>query len=291
LKALSVVIGQVSVTAVDARAHAATSSADRMLDRFVPRIRIPFTAASPRRVGARSGSLARERAAGSVRRAAYPRSIRPPPGVVAVVDTQHGSEMRYDLYAWQSPRDLGPDDAGALVEGWEAGGGDPSVSPFELSSDTGWFAREMARDAPGVELLTDSPRWDATGPIWLQTEPAPPARVVAMRLGSSTSAGDVDAILGLAAKYDLVLYDPRHGRVIQPLAAMAEQASATFWPRGAIQAGLAGVAGLGITVVAFIASIPVLSGVGIVVGGFLAAMSVLTFVAEGRAAARRRTSA
>jgi hypothetical protein len=69
LKALSVVIGQSSVTAVDACAHAATSSAGRMLDRFVPRILIPFTAASPRRVGARSGSRARERAAASLRRA------------------------------------------------------------------------------------------------------------------------------------------------------------------------------------------------------------------------------
>ena len=31
-----------------------------MVDRFVPRILLPFTAASPRRVGARSGSRARE---------------------------------------------------------------------------------------------------------------------------------------------------------------------------------------------------------------------------------------
>ena len=72
LKALSVVIGQSSVTAVDARAHTATSSAGRMVDRFVPRIRIPFTAASPRRVGARSGSRARERAVASVRRQGTP---------------------------------------------------------------------------------------------------------------------------------------------------------------------------------------------------------------------------
>jgi hypothetical protein len=60
LKGLSVVIGQSSVTAVDARAHTAASSAGRMDDRFVPRIRIPFTAASPSRVGAQSGGLARE---------------------------------------------------------------------------------------------------------------------------------------------------------------------------------------------------------------------------------------
>ena len=91
--------------------------------------------------------------------------------------------MRFDLYASEAPRGLDPAGAAALVESWEAGGGDPATSPFEPSSDTGWFAREMARDAPNVELLTDAPAWHATGPIWLQTEPAPPARVVAMRLG------------------------------------------------------------------------------------------------------------
>jgi len=65
---LLVVIGQFSVTAVDARAHTAASSAGRMVDRFIPRIRIPFTAASPRRVGARSGSRARDRAVATLRR-------------------------------------------------------------------------------------------------------------------------------------------------------------------------------------------------------------------------------
>jgi uncharacterized RDD family membrane protein YckC len=78
--------------------------------------------------------------------------------------------------------------------------------------------------------------------------------------------------------------------VIQPLAAMAEEASATFWPGGAIQAGVAGVAGLAIAAVAFWLSIPIVSGIAIVVGLFLAAMSVLTFVAEGRNAARHRRS-
>jgi hypothetical protein len=196
--------------------------------------------------------------------------------------------MRFDLYAWQAPRDLGPDEAAALVDGWESAGGDPAASPFAPSSDTGWFAREMARDAPDVELLTDSPPWDAKGPIWLQTDPAPAARVVAMRWGPGASRDDLQSILGLAAKYDLVLYEPRTRRVIQPLAAMAEHASATFWPRGAIQAGVAGVVGLAIAVVAFVLSIPALSGIAIVIGLFLAVMSVLTFVAEGRAARRRR---
>lgn len=199
--------------------------------------------------------------------------------------------MRFDLYAWQAPRDLDPVGAAALVEDWEAAGGDPAASPFEPSSDTGWFARELARDAPAVELLTDSPPWAAKGPIWLQTEPAPPARIVAMRLGQATTGEDLEEILGLATKYDLVLFDARNARVFQPLQAMAEHASSTFWPRGAIQAAVAGLAGAVVAAIAWLLSIPILSGIVIVVGGFMAAMAVLAFVAEARAARRRRRAA
>jgi hypothetical protein len=64
LKALSVVIGQFSVTAVDARAHTATSSAGRIVDRFVPRIRIPFY----RRIAAPCGGSVWQSGAGARRR-------------------------------------------------------------------------------------------------------------------------------------------------------------------------------------------------------------------------------
>ena len=196
--------------------------------------------------------------------------------------------MRFDLYAWEAPRDVDVVAAAALVEAWEAAGGDPAASPFEPSANTGWFARELTRDAPALELLTDSPPWDAKGPIWLQTDSAPPARVVAIRLDPVTTREAVDDVLGLAAKYDLVLYDARRGAVIEPLAALGAYASATFWPGGAIQAGVAGLGGLAAAVVAFVLSIPIVSGVVIIVGGFMALMAVFTFVHEGRAAMRRR---
>jgi hypothetical protein len=196
--------------------------------------------------------------------------------------------MRFDLYAWEAPRDLDVAAAASLVDSWEAAGGDPAASPFEPSSNTGWFARELGRDTPEVELLTDSPLWDAKGPIWLQTEPAPPARVVAIRLTASTTRDALEDILGLAAKYDLVLYDARRGAVIEPLAALGDYPSATFWPGGAIQAGVAALGGLAIATIAFLLSIPVVSGIVIAIGGFIAIMSVYTFVHEGRAAMRRR---
>ena len=34
--------------------------------------------------------------------------------------------MTFDLYVWASPRDLDVDRAEALIEGWQAAGGDPS---------------------------------------------------------------------------------------------------------------------------------------------------------------------
>ena len=196
--------------------------------------------------------------------------------------------MEYDLYVWEAPRDLDAAGAAGLVQGWEAEGGDPAASPFEPSSNTGWFAREMARDAPSVELLTDSPAWTARGPIWVQTEPAPPARVVAMRLGPASSRADLEEILGLATKYDLVLYDARHGRVTQPLEAMSEYASATFWPGGAIRSIVIGLVALVVTVVAWIAGIPILSGLIAAVGGFMVVLIVVTLVAEARGAMARR---
>ena len=251
-------------------------------DRGEPRGR-PRRLRLGRGVPVRAGSAAR-------RPRAAPRGGPHRPGNRVVAgNTPHGGRaMRFDLYAWESPRDLDAATAASLVESWEAAGGDPAASPFEPSSNTGWFARELAHDSPATELLTDAPRWDANGPTWLQTEPAPPARVVAIRLDPSTTQEALEDILGLAAKYDLVLYDARRGVVIEPLAAMAEHASSTFWPTGAIQAGVAGLAGLAAAAVAFALSIPVVSGIVIVIGGFMAVMSIYTFVHEGRAAMRRR---
>ena len=63
---------------------------------------------------------------------------------------------------------------------------------------------------------------------------------------------------------------------------MAAYASATFWPRGATQAAVAGAAGAVIAAVAWVLNIPILSGIAIVVGAFLLVMAVYTFVHEGR---------
>jgi len=93
-------------------------------------------------------------------------------------------------------------------------------------------------------------------------------------------------IFGLAAKYDLVLFDTRSRRIHLPLDEMAARASATFWPGGAIQAAVAGGIGGVVAVVAWFLGIPLLSGLLVLVGGFMVVTAVYTFIHEGRKAAK-----
>ena len=68
---------------------------------------------------------------------------------------------------------------------------------------------------------------------------------------------------------------------------MAAQASADFWPAGAIRAAVVGGIGLVAAIVAWNAGIPIVSGLIAIVGAFMALMAIVTFVAEGRTRLRR----
>lgn len=196
--------------------------------------------------------------------------------------------MTFDLYAWKSPRDLDADGAEALLDSWQETGGDPSESPFEPSADVGWFYRELTKDAPDLEVLSDAVPNASKAPIWLSTTPEPPARVVQMRLSPETPGDVLESIFGLVMKYDLVLFDPRTRRVRLPFEEMAVYASAAFWPAGAIQASVAGVIGAVMFVVGYLLGIPLLSWVLELIGGFLFVMAVYTFIHEGRKAVKKR---
>jgi hypothetical protein len=194
--------------------------------------------------------------------------------------------VAFDLYAWKSPRDLDADRAEELLESWRATGSDPSTSPFEPDADVGRFHRELMKDVPGLVVSLDAVPNPSTAPIWLAATSEPPARVVVISLSPTAPRDTLEAIFGLAAKYDLVLFDARSRRVHLPLAEMTADASATFWPGGAIQAAVAGGVGAVIAVVAWFLGIPLLSGILVVVGGFMVVMAVYTFIHEGRKAAR-----
>jgi hypothetical protein len=190
--------------------------------------------------------------------------------------------VAFDLYAWKSPRDIDVDRAEALLESWRTTGSDPSTSPFEPSTDVGWFHRELMKDVPGLVVTSDAVPNPSTAPIWLAATSEPPARLVVISLSPTAPRDTLEAIFGLAAKYDLVLFDARSRRVHLPLAEMGAHASATFWPGGAIQAAVAGGVGGVIAIVAWFLGIPLLSGLLVVVGGFMVVMAVYTFAHQAR---------
>lgn len=195
--------------------------------------------------------------------------------------------MDGELYAWKDPSDVDGEAARALVDGWLAAGGDPAAAPFEPSIDVTWFHRELVLDGVRVTSESDAAPLASRRPIFLQTDEPPPAHVVVMHQEPATTSDDLDTIVSLAAKYDLVLYDAARGAVHHPLDAMAAQASADFWPAGAIRAAVVGGIGLVAAMVAWNAGIPIVSGLIAVVGAFMALMAIVTFVAEGRTRLRR----
>jgi hypothetical protein len=196
--------------------------------------------------------------------------------------------MSYDLYAWKVPRDVDADAAAALFAAWFDAGGDPASSPFEPSGDVGWFHRELVRDAPAIDVTSDAVPSDSRLPVWLQTDSAPPARLVWMRLPPGTGLDALEAIFGLATKYDLVVFDPQTHSVHRPLDELAAEATRSFWPRGAVQAMVAGAAGAVAAAGAWILGIPIVSGAIALAGGFMVLMAAYTFFHEGRNLLRLR---
>ena len=188
----------------------------------------------------------------------------------------------FDLVVWAEPRDVDDDGAALLVRDWLAAGADPRAAPFVPSTDIGWFHRELGGERPDLELVSDAVPSGSRTPIWLSSEDEPPARVVAIRLRPTTAPETLESILGLAVKYDLVLFDARRGRVHRPLAELDARATATFWPGGAIRSIVAGLVGLAIVVGAWLLAIPILSGLAIVVGAFLVVLTVVVLVDQTR---------
>jgi hypothetical protein len=198
--------------------------------------------------------------------------------------------VNFDVYVWAAPRDFDADAAGDMVAAWEAAGGDPSQSPFEPSTDIGWFRRELGNAAPLLEVSSDAVPKASRLPIVLSTEDEPPARVIAIRLPREDAAAAHEAleeIYSLAVKYDTVVYEPARAAIHQPQREMAEYASATFWARDAIRTVVAIVVGLGVAVVAWQLGIPLLSGGVALFALFMVAIFVVTLVSEGRKALAR----
>lgn len=196
--------------------------------------------------------------------------------------------MTFDLYVWKGPRDIDEAQAEALLDAWHASGEDTIHSPFELTTDMGWFYRELSDEFPDIDAHTDAVPSGSRTPVWMSGTDENPARIVAVRLSPERGLDELESIGGLATKYDLVLYDARNRRLHLPLEELSAYARATFWPRGAIRAAVVGGLGLVIAVVAWQLGIPLLSGIVAIVGGFMFLMAVLVFALEGWGYLNRR---
>jgi len=199
--------------------------------------------------------------------------------------------MAFDIYVWCEPRGLDADAAETLVRTWQDAGGDPAASPFEPSTDVGWFYRELTKDLPDVEAVSDGEPSTSTRPIWLATEPDQHARVVGINVPRNQPdlAREVlEEVFSLAVKYDVVVYEPARGVIRQPQVEMAEYASSTFWPRGAIRTVVAIVIGVAVAVGAWAVGIPLLSGLVALFAAFMVAIFVVSLVAEGQKALKSR---
>jgi len=193
-----------------------------------------------------------------------------------------GGQRAFDLYVWSKPRDVEGPEAAAIVAAWQRAGGDPTGSPFELTTDIGWFFRELKEALPSLDAVSDAKPRTTSTPIWMSGTDEAPARVVAVRLTPTASRDEAGEIFSLAMKYDLVVFDPHREAVHRPLEQVSAYASSTFWPRGAIRGAVAGIIGALLAVGAWVAGIPIVSGVVIVVGVFLVVLTVATFAHEAR---------
>ena len=199
----------------------------------------------------------------------------------------------FDIYVWAAPRDLDADAAGELVAAWEAAGGDPAQAPFDPSGDIGWFHRELVKDLPWLDVTSDAIPNQSRLPIVLSPDNEPPARVIAIRLprddgGARREA--VEEVYSLATKYDAIVYEPGRGAIHEPNREMAEYASATFWPGGAIRTVVALVISVAVAVIAWQVGAPLLSGAITLFALFMVGIFGFTLVAESRKGLARRKS-
>jgi hypothetical protein len=198
--------------------------------------------------------------------------------------------MRSDLYIWERPRDLDAEQALALVEGWEGEGGDPAASPFEPTTNMGWFFRELHEELPDLEARTDAIPRRTRVPVWASGTDEAPARVVALRLDPESARPVVESVYGLATKYDLLVLEPRRPSLHRPLERLTEVAHATFWPGGAIRSLAFLVGGAILAAVAYAMGIPIVSGALILLGLFFVVLCAFTLGSETRHWYRTRGS-
>jgi hypothetical protein len=172
--------------------------------------------------------------------------------------------MSMDLYVWKAPRVTETDDAQRLITSEDE-------SVFEQSADLERFYAELLGVFPPPETFTEEELED--NPVPWADSPEGSDRLVGLSIRWSAKDEDLDTIVELARRYDLVLYDPQGPSFHSPPDENEDAASGPTigeYVRGVLLAAF----GVLLALLAWKASIPVLSWIVIFVGGFVTLVAV-----------------
>ena len=152
-------------------------------------------------------------------------------------------------------------------------------SVFEPSDRLCRFFEELLERYPSPDVLTDRELEDGVTP-WADG-PEGSERLVSLSLRWGARDEDVDEIVALARKHELVIYDPQG----PGFHTSAEDEAVTYRPgTGEFLRGLAlALFGVLLSATAWKLSVPVLTWVLVFVGGFVAVVAVVSLLATAHA--------
>ena len=174
-----------------------------------------------------------------------------------------------DLYVWKHPFVTDTDEAQCLIT-------HEDESVFGPSAELEQFYAELMELFPAPEAFTVEEL--ERNPVPWADSPHGSDRLVWLSIRWSAKDEDLDTIVELARNHDLVLYDPQGPSFHSPAdenEGVPYAPTAGEYVRGVLLAAF----GLLLALLAWKASIPVLSWIVIFVGGFVAFVAVSTTVA------------
>ncbi len=185
-----------------------------------------------------------------------------------------------DLYVWKHPFTTDEDEAQRLIT-------HEDESVFGPSAELERFYAELMELFPPPEAFTVEEQ--EQNPVPWADSPHGSDRLVWLSIRWSAKGEDLDAIVELARKHDLVLYDPQGPSFHSPAdenEGVPSVPTVGSYVRGVLLAAF----GLVLAVLAWKASIPVLSWIVIFAGGFVAFVAMSTTLAVAVQDWRERAS-
>jgi hypothetical protein len=188
--------------------------------------------------------------------------------------------MSMDLYVWKRPLVTEEDEAKRLLELEDE-------SVFEPSDDVVRFYEELVARFPQPDSLTDAELESGATP-WADGVEASD-RLVWLSIRWSADGDDLDTMVELARKYDLVMYDPQGPSFHSPA---DENEGVPYVPTTGeyVRGVLLTAFGVLFTYGAWRLSVPVLSWVLMFVGAFVAVVAAVSTLAVAHAGWRARST-